>query len=108
MDAAQVVVVGSYNQDYAWRIDTAPQAGTRTLDIRLNDFSQVFSSPTDSIGRVDASLNLRDGRDGRLIDSTRLSVEKPAGADAAAGVAALSVASDELLARALHWAAQHP
>ena len=27
MDAAQVVVVGSYNQDYAWRIDTAPQAG---------------------------------------------------------------------------------
>ena len=27
MDAAQVVVVGSYNQDYAWRINTAPQAG---------------------------------------------------------------------------------
>jgi len=27
MDAAQVVVVGSYNQDYAWRIDVAPQAG---------------------------------------------------------------------------------
>lgn len=27
MDAAQVVVVGSYNQDYAWRIDVAPQPG---------------------------------------------------------------------------------
>lgn len=90
------------------RIDPAPQAGMRTLDIRLNDFSQVFSSPTDSVGRVDASLSLRDGRDGRLVDSTRLSVEKPAGADAAAGVAALSAASDELLARALRWAAQHP
>lgn len=35
MDAAQVVVVGSYNQDYAWRIDVAPQAGETR---RGNDF----------------------------------------------------------------------
>jgi len=37
MDAARVVVVGSYNQDYAWRIDVAPHAGeTRRGDSFLS------------------------------------------------------------------------
>jgi cholesterol transport system auxiliary component len=81
-------------------------AGARcTLDIEVNEFSQVFSARDTSEALVELRLVLADAG-GRIAEHT-VRVNLPgAGADAAQGVAVMARATDESISRSAAWVGQ--
>ena len=78
----------------------APARADYALQIRLVDFSQVFSNRTLSDGVLDATATLADNADGRVIAQTdfHLRVAAPS-ADAAGDALALNRVSHEFATR---------
>lgn len=91
----------------AWRVVVGPGSPARAdfgLDLRLDDFSQAFTSPSSSHGVLDATATLIDNRDGRVIAQRRFQLEADApSADAAGGVQALNDASRRFAAQLADW-----
>lgn len=89
----------------AWRAVVGADAGADTtfrLQVRLDDFAQVFTQPQQSHGVLDATVTLIDGA--RVVAQTRIRLVAPAPSpDAAGGVAALNAASAEFATRVQAW-----
>lgn len=85
----------------------AGQAGTRcVLRIDIDEFSQVFETPVGSHGVIQARVQLLD-RSRISLAVQEINIEKPApSADARGGVAALTVAVDQLVSDILVWEQQ--
>lgn len=83
------------------------QGGTRcVLRIDIDEFSQVFETPTSSRGVIQARAQLLDRSRTSLVFQ-ELNIEIPApSADARGGVAALTAAVDQLEADLLAWERQ--
>ena len=82
-----------------------------TLRVTLEDFSQNFSAPAQSEGRVRVRATLlRPGTGGdQLVAQRVFSATQPAPTpDAAGGVKALAAASDAVVAQVVNWVAQQP
>jgi len=78
-------------------------AGTCSLDIEIQEFSQVFAGKESSEARVELRASVRGGA------SRSLSVvEANAGADAASGAAAIARASNRVIAELGGWLAVQP
>lgn len=90
-----------------WRAVVAPGSASLaavTLNLRLEQFSQVFSRPQRSAGIVAMRATLVDNPAERVIAQQRFSVQAPAPtADAQGGVQALSQASRQLAEQLLRW-----
>ncbi|MGH8183388.1 MAG: ABC-type transport auxiliary lipoprotein family protein [Rhodanobacteraceae bacterium] len=91
----------------AWRAVLGPGTPANadvTLHVRLDDFSQVFASPQQSEGVLDATATLLDTRDDDAIAQRHFHVAVAAsGADAVGGVAALNRASREFIVQLQGW-----
>lgn len=101
------VIVNALAGAALWRIVLGPDSPAQValgLDIRLDDFSQVFTSPGASVGVLDATATLVDNRDGRVIAQRRFQVKASApSADAAGGVEALNDASRQFATQLVDW-----
>lgn len=83
-----------------------PPPGARcTLDIEVNEFSQVFSARDKSDALVELRLVLSDAS-GRIAEHTVRVGLPGAGADAANGVAVMARATDESISRSAAWVGQ--
>lgn len=81
-----------------------PAQADSSLHIRLDDFSQVFSQPDDSVGVIDITATLIDNHDDHVIAQRHFHVEVAAPTpDASGGVKALGEAGRELAAQLQHW-----
>ncbi|MFC5497109.1 ABC-type transport auxiliary lipoprotein family protein [Caenimonas terrae] len=83
----------------------------RALRIELEEFSQFFSSPTESVGLVRLRATLLENTAGgeKLLAQRDVVVQRPApSADAAGGVRALSAAVDAAADELVQWLAQVP
>lgn len=81
--------------------------GVPTLHIQLDDFSQYFSAPGTSTGRIALRATLFERR--RVIEQRTFVQEAAApAADAAGGARALAQASDAVLAELVAWLASLP
>lgn len=91
----------------AWRVVVGPGSPARTdfsLQIRLDDFAQAFTSPGQSRGVLDATATLIDNRDERAIAQRHFHVETEApSADAAGGVQALGEAGRRFTMQLAGW-----
>jgi len=79
---------------------------TRTLQLELDEFSQVFDAPGSSVGlvRVNATVLSPTADGGRLLAQRRFVAQRPAPSpDAAGGVRALTAASDVVLSDIAQW-----
>lgn len=86
---------------------TGPQA-PRTLRIELEEFSQLFESPTQSVGLLRLRVTLtQPGPTGeQLVAQRSLTVQQPAtSADAQGGVRALTAATDAAMREIEQWLA---
>lgn len=85
----------------------AGQGRTRcVLRVDIDEFIQIFDTPTTSRGVIQGRVQLLDRSRVRLA-GYELRIEKPAAsADARGGVAALTVAVDQLVADLLGWEQQ--
>ena len=85
----------------------AGQGRTRcVLRVDIDEFIQIFDTPTTSRGVIQGRVQLLDRSRTRLA-GYELRIEKPAAsADARGGVAALTVAVDQLIADLLGWEQQ--
>ena len=98
--------------DGGWRAVIGPgntaQAGF-TLHISLDDFSQVFTSPGESVGVLDGAATLVGANDAVIAQRRfRFRVAAPS-ADAAGGVKALDAASRDFAQQVRDWlATQQP
>ncbi|TAN05983.1 MAG: hypothetical protein EPN38_10125 [Rhodanobacteraceae bacterium] len=93
-----------------WRAVVGPATPGQaacTLQIRLNDFSQVFSSPAASAGVLDATATLVANASTQIIAQTgfHLRVAAPS-ADAAGGAKALNRAAQQFTAHLQAWLAR--
>jgi cholesterol transport system auxiliary component len=82
-----------------------------TLRVSLEEFSQVFEAPNQSVGLIRVSATLtRNGAGGdRVLAQRVFAVQRPApSADAAGGVKALIAASDAVVAEIVAWIGQQP
>lgn len=74
------------------------------LDIHLDDFEQVFSTPTESAGRIRLQVVLSHRASGQRLLQADFTASKPAAtADAHGGVVALSAAGDMTLHDLADW-----
>lgn len=93
-----------------WGAVVGRDSGARadfTLDLRVDDFSQVFTTPTQSFGVLDATATLVAASGGVVAQRHfHFRVAAP-GADAAGGVRALDAASRELAQRLRGWLVAH-
>lgn len=85
--------------------------GTPLTDIELHteltDFSQLFDTPEDSHAAVQLRATLLAPRHGRLLGQRTFAAQAPAPtADAAGGVRALRVATDQLIEEVRRWVAE--
>lgn len=91
----------------AWRAVVGADAGAATtyrLQVRLDDFTQVFTHPQHSHGVLDATVTLIAGGSDAAVAQTRIRLDVPAPSpDAAGGVAALNAASAEFATRVQTW-----
>jgi cholesterol transport system auxiliary component len=79
-------------------------ANVPTLRIEVDDFSQIFTNPEQSVGRINARASVLDGR--TLVAHKNFSREVPAPtADAAGGAKALATASDAVISDIMNWLA---
>jgi len=79
------------------------------LRLTLEEFSQVFESPSSSFGlvRVRATLLNTTGAGDRVLGQRTFTAREPASsADAPGGVKALAAASDAVVAQVVQWADQ--
>lgn len=95
-----------------WRAVVGPGSTAQadfTLHVGLDDFSQVFTTPAQSFGVLDATATLV-AADGTVVAQRHFHFRVAApGADAAGGVAALDAASRDFSAQLRDWlAAQRP
>jgi len=85
-------------------------AGTATLRLSLEEFSQLFDSPQQSRGllRLRATLSQSGPAGDRVLAQRSIIVQRPApSADAPGGVRALSAATDAAAEELLGWLAQN-
>ncbi len=106
----QPMILGGLAGGAAWAVVVGPDSPARTdfgLSIRLDDFSQVFTGPQQSLGVLDATATFVDHRDDRVVAQKRflLRIAAPS-ADAAGGAAALNRASRQFVARLRQWLGQ--
>lgn len=91
----------------AWRAVVGIDAGATTtyrLQVRLDDFTQVFTRPGQSHAALDATVTLIAGADDAAVAQTRIRLMVPAAsANAAGGVAALNTASAEFATQVQAW-----
>ncbi|HEX7369168.1 MAG TPA: ABC-type transport auxiliary lipoprotein family protein [Rhodanobacteraceae bacterium] len=106
LEQAVVTVMGTSG---AWRIVTGPASAARSdfsLDIRLNDFSQVFTSPVASKGVLDATATLLDNQTDQAVAQRHFHIQAPSPSpDAAGGARALNAASQQFVAQLRQWLA---
>lgn len=89
--------------------DSGAAAGTATLRLSLEEFSQLFDSPQQSRGllRLRATLSQGGPAGEQLLAQRSVIVQRPApSADAAGGVRALSAATDAAAEELVSWLAQ--
>ncbi|MCB1929755.1 MAG: membrane integrity-associated transporter subunit PqiC [Rhodocyclaceae bacterium] len=81
-----------------------PDGGGCLLRVELDEFSQVFDSPTTSHGVIEARALLISPRADALLAETRINVTAGAASpDAGGGAAALREASDRLIDEVARW-----
>lgn len=101
------LIDGAIADGHAWRAVTGPTGPARTdfsLHVRLDDFSQVFTSPQQSYGALDATATLVDNRDGSPVAQRHFHVRTPApAADAKGGVEALNQAALQFVGGLEQW-----
>lgn len=106
-DMLEVLLRNTLAAGAGWRAVVGPGDPTQsafTLQVRIDDFSQVFASPQDSVGRLAATVTLLDGQSDKVIAQRPFRIEVPApGADAAGGVAALNRASRQFADAVRTW-----
>lgn len=98
--------------DGGWRAVVGPGSTAQmdfTLHVRLDDFSQVFTSASESFGVLDATVTLVGANDAVIAQRHfRFRIAAPT-ADAAGGVKALDAASRDFARQLQGWlAAQQP
>lgn len=98
--------------DRGWQAVVGPGSTTHadfTLHVKLDDFSQVFTSPSESFGVLDAAVTVVGANDAVIAQRHfRFRVAAPA-ADAAGGVKALDAASRNFARQLRDWlATQQP
>ena len=98
--------------DGGWRAVVGPASNAQTdfaLHVSVDDFSQVFTSPGESFGVLDATVTL-DGANAALVAQRHFHFRVAASsADAAGGVKALDAASRDFADQLRDWLrAQHP
>ncbi|MDY7576627.1 ABC-type transport auxiliary lipoprotein family protein [Actimicrobium sp. CCI2.3] len=77
------------------------------LRLELDDFAQIFATPTESTGQVTVRVAVYRGR--LLVAQKSFTQQRPAtSADAAGGAQALAAASDGLITDVLGWLATLP
>lgn len=101
------VLAAALARDGAWHAVVGPGSAAQAdyqLQIRLEDFAQVFSAPAHSHAALDAAVTLIDARVDRVVAQTtfHLRVAAPS-ADAAGGVAALNQACHDLSVQVQAW-----
>lgn len=82
-----------------------------TLRVSLEEFSQLFESPTRSVGlvRVSATLTRSNPGGDRVLAQRSFSAQRPAPTnDAPGGVKALAAASDAVVADLVAWVSARP
>lgn len=82
------------------------EGAPRLLHVELEEFSQVFATPTDSNGllRLRASVLQRSPAGEQLLAQRELLLQRPApSADAAGGVRALTVVTDAAVSELQQW-----
>lgn len=84
-------------------LDTPARPRGCRLVIDIDEFIQVFSSPSQAEVLLAGRATLIDARGRHLIDRMRFSLTETAGPDAAGGVAAFSRATDALAGRLADW-----
>jgi cholesterol transport system auxiliary component len=101
--------------DGFWRAvigPASPAQADMSLHIRIDDFSQVFTSPQQSHGVLDATATLIGDRDDNVVAQKHFHIEAPAPtADAPGGVEALKHVGREFAARLQGWlraTVEHP
>jgi len=91
----------------AWRAVIGPTGPARTdfsLHVRLDNFSQTFTSPRQSYGALDATATLVDNRDGSAFAQKHFRIRTPAPtADAEGGVKALNRAALQFIGGIEQW-----
>jgi cholesterol transport system auxiliary component len=83
----------------------------RVLQVELEEFSQLFTSPTSSAGLVRLRATLVEGTPSgdKLLAQRSVTVQRPApSADAAGGVRALTAATDAAIEEVASWLQQVP
>lgn len=92
--------------DGGWRAVVGPASDARadfTLHVGVDDFSQVFTSPGESFGVLDATVTL-DGANGTLVVQRHFHFRVAApDADAVGGVKALDAASRNFADQLREW-----
>lgn len=106
----QSMVLGGLADGSFWAVVVGPGSSAKTdfgLFLRLDDFSQVFTGPQQSLGVLDATATFVDHRDDRVVAQKRfrLRIAAPS-ADAAGGAAALNQASRQFVVRLRQWLGQ--
>ena len=92
-------------------VGTAATGSARLLRLELEEFSQVFESPTQSIGLVRLRVNVMQpsAQGDRLIAQRTIRVTRPAPtADAPGGVRALTIATEAAMVELDAWLRQLP
>lgn len=93
--------------DGAWRLVLGPASPAKadlSLHIRLGDFSQVFTSPQQSYGVLDATATLMETQDGNAVAQRHFHVRTEApSANAEGGVKALNRASRQFATELEQW-----
>lgn len=87
------------------------EGAPRVLQLELEEFSQRFTSPTQSEGvlRLRATVRQAAPAEQRLLAQRSVVLQRPApSADAAGGVSALAAATDAAVAELAQWLAQLP
>lgn len=81
-----------------------PANADASLQLQLNDFSQAFSGPGQSVGILDATATLIDNHDDSVAAQKHFHIEVAAhSADASGGAKALSEASEQFAAQVQRW-----
>lgn len=99
----------------SWHAVVGPDSSAEadfSLHIRIENFSQVFTSRNQSDGQLDATATLVDHRHDRVLAQRRFQLTASApSADAAGGAKALQQASRQFVTQLQHWLAaamEHP
>lgn len=82
------------------------RSSAKRLDIRLLDFSQQFSSPSQSTAELVAEVKLLDVAGGRPVAERLFRLSEPAAPDAPGAARALSSVSDRLIGEIFVWMEQ--